>query len=101
MPQLHAISIVEAWQDAVNHQDIERLLSLSDPDIKPVGSRGFGVGHQLLREWISRAGVRLDTLRTLARGHIVVLAQHGVWQSAEAGHGEQDVVSSFHVDGAG
>jgi hypothetical protein len=95
------LTIVEAWQEAANRQDIERLLALSDPDIEVVGPRGAGRGHQLLRDWMGRAGLSLTTLRAFARGDIVVLAQHGVWRSAETGAviGEQDLASVFRVGG--
>jgi hypothetical protein len=34
--------VVQAWQEAVNNQDLERLLQLSDPNIEIVGPRGPG-----------------------------------------------------------
>src|SRR5262249_37301718 len=73
----------------------------SDPNIEVVGPRGSGYGHQLLREWLARAGLQLETLRVFLRGNLVVLAQHGVWRSAETreGTGEKDVASVFRVDG--
>jgi hypothetical protein len=94
-------TIVAKWQEAANRQDIERLLALSDLDIEVVGPRGGGRGHQLLRDWMGRAGLSLTTLRAFARDDIVVLAQHGVWRSAETGEviGEQDLASLFRVGG--
>jgi len=96
-----AFDTAAAWQQAANDQDNERLLSLSDPNIEVVGPRGSGYGHQLLRDWLSRAGLTLTTLRAFASGGKVVLAQHGVWRSleSEAVTGERDVASRFDVDG--
>ncbi len=95
------LTIVEAWQEAANRQDIDRLLALSDPNIEVVGPRGAGRGHQLLRDWMGRAGLSLTTLRAFARDDSVVLAQHGVWRSAGTGQviSEQDLASLFRVDG--
>lgn len=94
-------AIVQAWQDAANSQNIDRLIELSAPTIEIVGPRGSGHGHQLLRDWLGRAGLHLTTLRAFVRDNIVVLAQHGVWRSVETGEvaGERTVASRFHVDG--
>ena len=95
------VAIVQAWQDAANSGNIDRLIALSDPDIKIAGPRGSGHGHQLLRDWLGRAGPRLETRRVFARGDAVVVLQHGVWRSVETGDviGEADIASRFRVDG--
>ena len=94
-------AIVQAWQDAANSQNIDRVIELSAPTIEIVGPRGSGHGHQLLRDWLGRAGLHLTTLRAFAHNNIVVLAQHGVWRSVETGEvaGERNVASRFRVDG--
>ena len=95
------LAIVQAWQDAANAQDVDRLLDLSDPDIEVIGPRGSGRGHQLLRDWVGRAGLSLETRRVFVRGDTVVLAQHVVWRSVETGEatGEADLATRFGVDG--
>lgn len=94
-----ARAVVLAWQEAANAQDAGRLVALSAPDIAIVGPRGAAHGHQVLREWLARAGVRLAPRRVFARGAAVVVAQHGVWREAGTGAilGEQAVASSFRV----
>ncbi len=93
--------IADAWQQAANQQDSELLLTLSDPNIELVGPRGSGFGHQLLRDWLGRAGLMLTTRRAFARGNTVVLAQHAVWHASETGAvaGERDLASHFELDG--
>ena len=93
------IEVAAAWQQAANDQDAERLLAVSDPNIEVVGPRGSGYGHQLLRDWLGRAGLALTTLRAFARGETVVLAQRGVWRSIEGSDvmGERDLASRFDV----
>ncbi len=95
------LAIVRDWQHSANHQDAQRLLEISDPNIEIVGPRGSGFGHQLLRDWMGRAGLNLTTLRAFVRNDTVVLAQHGVWRSVETGEviGEADMASQFSVSG--
>ena len=94
-------AIVQDWQDAANRQDIDRLVELSDPQIEIVGPRGSGYGLQLLRDWLGRAGLTLDTQRIFVRDNVVVMAQHAVWRSVETGTvtGEADIASRFRVEG--
>ena len=101
MPSISPFALVQAWQDAANHQDYDRLVELSAPDIEVVGPRGSGHGYQLLREWLSRAGLHLTTLRAFARDNVVVVAQRGVWRSVETGEvtSERDLASRFRSDG--
>ena len=91
--------IVQAWQEAVNDQDVDRLLELSDDNIEIVGPRGSGYGHQLLRDWLARAGLQLQTVRVFAGGNVVVVAQQGVWRAVATGErtGERPVASRFRV----
>jgi hypothetical protein len=93
------IAVVRAWQQAANDQEIDRLIALSAPEIELVGPRGAARGHTALRDWLGRAGLHLTTLRTFARGPVVVAAQRGVWRSAEAGEvvGEAQIASRFRV----
>ncbi|HEY0602580.1 MAG TPA: nuclear transport factor 2 family protein [Herpetosiphonaceae bacterium] len=99
MQQEQAVAVVQAWQEAANRQDGDRLVALSDPNIEIVGPRGSGFGAQLLREWLGRAGLTLETQRVFARDQVVVVAQHGVWRSVETGEvqGEADLASRFRV----
>ncbi len=101
MPSISPFALVQAWQDAANHQDYDRLVELSTPDIEVVGPRGSGHGYQLLQAWLGRAGLHLTTLRAFARDNVVVVAQRGVWRSVETGEvtSERDLASRFRSDG--
>ena len=101
MQQQDAVTIVRMWQDAANRQDVERLLELSDPNIEIIGPRGSGYGRELLRAWLSRAGLTLETRQVFVRDAVVVLWQHGVWRSVETGDemGATDLASRFRVAG--
>jgi len=93
------LAIVQAWQDAANDQNVERLLALSAPDIEIVGPRGSGYGHQLLRDWLARAGLTLTTLRAFVSGADVVLADYGLWRYVDSGevNGEAEIACRFRV----
>lgn len=101
IPQVNPLTVVNAWQQAVNLRDVPRLLELSAPNIEIVGPRGSGFGHQLLSDWVARAGLNLVTLRAFVQSETVILAQHGVWRSVESGEvmGEADLASQFIVSG--
>lgn len=94
------LATAKAWQEAANTLDVPRLLELSVPEIEIVGPRGTASGHQVLRDWVGRAGLHLTTLRTFTKDRNVVIAQHGVWRSVETGElrGEADVSSYFEVE---
>lgn len=95
-----ALHVVAAWQEAVNEQDSARLVALSAPEIEVAGPRGSGFGHQLLKEWLGRAGLRLTTLRTFARGDVVVLEQQAEWRASGTGEvtGNTILAAAFRVD---
>ena len=91
------LQVALAWQQAANQQDIEQLMALSDPDIEIIGPRGSAFGHDILRQWLARAGLTLSTRRMFARENTVVIAQHGIWRSSETGNlpSEAEVASCF------
>lgn len=95
-----ALTTVHKWQLAANTQDLEPLLALSHPEIVIIGPRGQGTGHPLLREWLARANLVLETRRTFAKGDTVVLEQHGVWHDSPNGNvvGEADTASVYRVE---
>jgi hypothetical protein len=95
------VAIVQAWQEAVNRQDVARLVALSSPDIEIAGPRGSGHGVDLLREWLDRAHLQLAPQRAFARGNVVVVAHHGVWRADATGAvgGAADFATCFYVGG--
>jgi ketosteroid isomerase-like protein len=94
------IEVVMAWHAALNAGDVEQLVSLSTPDVELGGPRGSGRGADLLSDWVSRAGVRLEP-RQFIRGDgdgALIVEQAAVWQ-AENGELTQPrtVASLFRV----
>jgi ketosteroid isomerase-like protein len=87
---------VIAWHDALNDGDVERLVALSHPEVEVGGPRGSAHGAQILREWVSRANIRLEPRRTFHEANTVVVDQGAEWQSAEPGN-VQTVASVFVI----
>lgn len=92
-----SMAVAQAWVDAANACDGDRLTALSDPNVEIVGPRGSARGPAVLRDWLGRAGVTLATRCGFARGEAVVLEQHGVWKTPGAPPGEAEVASRFRV----
>lgn len=93
-----AVSVALAWVAAANAQDVDRLETLSSADIEIVGPRGAARGAHVLREWLARAGLTLDTTRVFAQGSDVVLQQRGTWQPSGATMASSaDVGSWFRI----
>lgn len=70
-----AVQTVTAWHEAVNRGDIEAAIGCCHPDVEVVGPRGTGRGHDLMRGWLSRSGIRLEPQHELsesAAGRVVV-----------------------------
>lgn len=93
------VTVVTAWHEALNSGDVERLVALSHPDVEVGGPRGTGRGAQLLREWIGRAGIRLDPRRIFQQADMVVVEQEAERRSAGTGGviGIQTLASAFVV----
>lgn len=93
------VAVVLAWQEAANGGDEGRLLALSDPAIAIVGPRGAAQGHEVLRDWLARAGAQFFARRVFAREGAVVVAQRGVWRDEASGSivGDREVATAFRV----
>lgn len=94
------INVVRAWEQAVNELAIDRALELSHPEIEIVGPRGIARGRDVLKDWLSRAGLTLETRRSFTRDEAVVNDQQGVWRDVESGGvvGEAAVASHYKVE---
>lgn len=93
------IEVVKAWHDAVNAGDTDRLAALVHEDIEVGGPRGSGYGIALPRDWVERAGIRLEPERFFQRGDEVVVEQRAAWRRPDTGKpGDlQEAASSFLV----
>ena len=93
------VRVVEAWHDALDAGDAERVVALSHPDVEVVGPRGRSSGARLIRDWVDRAGVSIAPLRVFHKADTVVVEQAAEWRSGESGEviGSQTVASVFVV----
>jgi SnoaL-like domain len=92
------LAVVEAWLEAVNRVDRPTVLALSAPDIEIVGPRGTGRGHDVLADWLTRAGFTSAALRWFCGGDgRVVVEQDAAWSTPGGAQGRAVVASAFLV----
>jgi len=92
-------SVIAAWHDALNSGDVDHLVTLSSDDVEIVGPRGSGRGAQLLRDWVARAGIRLEMRRLFARDSTIVAEELAEWRSADTGEvvDRQELATIFYI----
>jgi hypothetical protein len=66
--------VLAAWHDAVNAGDVEGAVSRCSEGVAVAGPRGVGHGHDLVRGWLRRSGIRLTPQEDLVErdGRFVV-----------------------------
>ncbi len=79
------INIADQWTDKVNQRDIKGVLDVSDPHIELIGPRGIAEGHDILRQWITESGIKLETQGHYAKGNEVISVQRATWEN-QNGH---------------
>lgn len=93
------IAVVLAWHEALNAGDADCLVGLVHEEVEVVGPRGSGQGVPLLREWVERAGIRLQPGRVFQQGDEVVVEQRAAWRSPDSRQcGDPlEIASAFQV----
>ena len=96
-PEVEAVLV---WHEALNAGDAERLASLSHPEVEVGGPRGAARGRQVLKDWVGRANVRLEPLRSFHSGRTVVVQEAATWRDPETGEttGEATIATVFVLD---
>ena len=94
------VEIVRAWHDSVNRGDADALVALSDAEIEVGGPRGSARGSAVLRDWLDRAGIRLEPRRWFASPAELIVEQVATWPAAGGAVTDPAVLaSSFVVEG--
>ncbi len=77
------LTALQRWHEAVNAGDVEAAAMLCTDDVAVRGPRGVGHGRQLVRDWLSRSGIRLTPLDplVLSDGRVVV-RERAQWTTA-------------------
>jgi mannose-6-phosphate isomerase-like protein (cupin superfamily) len=93
------IKIVQAWHDALNNGDLDRLTALMQDDVAFGGPRGEGRGAAEVRDWAERSGIRLEPGQQVARGDTIVVAQRASWLDPATGEPgpPQEIASVFQL----
>lgn len=55
-----SLHVVQAWHDAVNIGDFDSAVQLCSADVAVTGPRGVAHGHEVVRGWLVRSGIRLE-----------------------------------------
>ena len=94
------VEAVLAWHEALNAGDAESVASLAHPEVEVGGPRGSARGRQVLKDWVGRANVRLEPLRTFQRAGTVVVEAAATWRDAGTGEavGMATVATVFALD---
>jgi hypothetical protein len=96
----NALQTIFLWLEAINAKDCVRALALSDVSIEVGGPRGSGYGHELVREWLDRAGIHLETLRVFQRDEVAVIEQRATWDSPSGERiGVRSIGTLFQIRG--
>jgi hypothetical protein len=91
------LEIVRAWHEAVNRGDADTLVALSDDDIEVGGPRGSARGSAVLRDWLGRAGIRLEPRRWFASPPELVVEQVATWQSPDGTTTDPETIASSFI----
>jgi SnoaL-like domain len=83
MTHTSEIETVLAWHAALNASDLDGLLGLSTEDVEVGGPRGSGRGGHLLRDWVARAGMRMQPGRLYQRDSAIVVEENAQWQTPD------------------
>jgi hypothetical protein len=89
------LDTVLAWHEALHAGDVERVASLAHPEVEIGGPRGSAHGRQVLKDWVGRANVRLEPLRSFKRGGTVVVEEAATGETV----GAATVATVFELDG--
>ena len=76
-----------------------RSLRCADDDIEVGGPRGSARGNAVLRDWLDRAGIRLEPRRWFASPTDLVVEQVATWRGPDGGVTDPEIIaSSFTVE---
>lgn len=85
MTQPSASDVVDGWHAAVNSGDVEEAVQWCAPDVTVRGPRGTGQGHDLVRGWLTRSGIRLTPQEQLfVQDGRIALRELAQWTTSDA-----------------
>ncbi|MGH3802316.1 MAG: nuclear transport factor 2 family protein, partial [Pseudonocardiaceae bacterium] len=54
------IAVLQHWHSAINSGDVAEALKWCSPGIVVHGPLGAARGHEAMRQWLTRTGIRLE-----------------------------------------
>lgn len=80
-----SVHVLQAWHDAVNTGDVDSAVQLCSTDVAVAGPRGVGHGHDLVRSWLVRSGIRLEPQQPFVEsGGRFVVREMARWTATDA-----------------
>jgi ketosteroid isomerase-like protein len=83
--RMDAIRVVMAWHRAVNAGDPDEMTRWVSPDVEVAGPRGTAHGITMVKDWITRSGIRLEPRQVYHRGDKVIVQQAARWPDPDQG----------------
>ena len=81
-------AVLASWHKAVNDGDIDAAVACCSEDVAVQGPRGVGHGHDLVRGWLQRSGIRLEPQEDLVeRDGRFVVREVARWTTSNAPDG--------------
>lgn len=77
------IITVQAWHNALNSSNKEKLSALVREDVKIGGPRGSVKGVGMMLEWVDRAKVTFTPQRYFRQNEVIVVEALGEWHAPE------------------
>ena len=77
------VTLLRDWHQAVSARDVDRVLALCTPDVEVRGPGETGSGHEMVRDWLTRSGIRLRLRSLTSWGGAFLAEQEATWPAVE------------------
>ena len=92
---IEPIKLAERFTDYVNAQDVDGVLSVTDPNVELISPGKSAAGHETLAEWVKESGMQLETVNKYAKGNRVIFEQLAKKRGQS---GESHIFNYFEMD---
>lgn len=96
---LKTVAIAENWTEWCNKKNIDELKAITEEEFEVSGPKGTAVlDTEGIKDWLNRAGIRLETFEIYADNNKIILSQHAEWLEQDGSvKGSQDVYTFLTI----
>lgn len=96
---LKTVAIAENWTEWCNKKNIDELKAITEEEFEVSGPNGTAVlDTEGIKDWLNRAGIRLETFEIYADNNKIILSQHAEWLEQDGSvEGRQDVYTFLTI----